>query len=159
MLYLVVFVVATFVVMIGKTFHSVDIFLHSVDIHSKFTWIVFFEYPLIFVSLDLQSLRMQEGNDAQVCFYIIHLLLFKTSDFRGRVQEFVKENSPQHWKHSNWWVAEEFLVLLFTSLAAFCWFLSHRLQHKHMSVQNACSSGKSGKLGKFREFWIFFLGY
>ncbi|BES98684.1 Mediator of RNA polymerase II transcription subunit [Nesidiocoris tenuis] len=48
------------------------------------------------------ALRTQEGNDAQVCFFIVQLLLFKTAEFRNRVQEFVKENSPQHWKHSNW---------------------------------------------------------
>uniref|UniRef100_A0A1B6D9V1 Mediator of RNA polymerase II transcription subunit 23 n=1 Tax=Clastoptera arizonana TaxID=38151 RepID=A0A1B6D9V1_9HEMI len=47
-------------------------------------------------------LRTQEGNEAQVCFFIIQLLLLKTAEFRNRVQEFVKENSPEHWKQSNW---------------------------------------------------------
>ncbi|CAH0390346.1 unnamed protein product [Bemisia tabaci] len=48
------------------------------------------------------ALRTQEGNEAQVCFFIIQLLLFKASEFRNRVQEFVAENSPEHWKQSNW---------------------------------------------------------
>lgn len=48
------------------------------------------------------ALRTQEGNEAQVCFFIIQLLLFKAAEFRNRVQEFVKENSPEHWKQSNW---------------------------------------------------------
>ncbi|XP_063986050.1 mediator of RNA polymerase II transcription subunit 23 [Diachasmimorpha longicaudata] len=48
------------------------------------------------------ALRTQEGNEAQVCFFIIQLLLLKAAEFRNRVQEFVKENSPEHWKQSNW---------------------------------------------------------
>lgn len=48
------------------------------------------------------ALRTQEGNEAQVCFFIIQLLLFKAAEFRNRVTEFVKDNSPQHWKQSNW---------------------------------------------------------
>ncbi|XP_014240192.1 mediator of RNA polymerase II transcription subunit 23 [Cimex lectularius] len=48
------------------------------------------------------ALRTHEGNDAQLCFYIIQLLLFKAAQLRNRVKEFVKENSPQHWKQSNW---------------------------------------------------------
>lgn len=48
------------------------------------------------------ALRSQEGNEAQVCFFIIQLLLLKAAEFRNRVQEFVKENSPEHWKQSNW---------------------------------------------------------
>ena len=47
-------------------------------------------------------LRYHEINEAQVCFFIIQLLLLKTQEFRNRVQEFVKENSPEHWKQSNW---------------------------------------------------------
>jgi len=50
----------------------------------------------------LQALRTQEGSEAQVCFFIIQLLLFKGAEFRARVCEFVKENSPEHWKQSNW---------------------------------------------------------
>jgi mediator of RNA polymerase II transcription subunit 23 len=48
------------------------------------------------------ALRPQEGSEAQVCFFIIQLLLLKPLEFRNRVQEFVKENSPEHWKQSNW---------------------------------------------------------
>ncbi|XP_050057825.1 mediator of RNA polymerase II transcription subunit 23-like [Aphis gossypii] len=48
------------------------------------------------------ALRTQEGSEAQVCFFIIQLLLFKGAEFRARVCEFVKENSPEHWKQSNW---------------------------------------------------------
>lgn len=54
------------------------------------------------VNLLIQALRTQEGSEAQVCFFIIQLLLFKGAEFRARVCEFVKENSPEHWKQSNW---------------------------------------------------------
>uniref|UniRef100_A0A7G3ABS6 Mediator of RNA polymerase II transcription subunit 23 n=1 Tax=Lutzomyia longipalpis TaxID=7200 RepID=A0A7G3ABS6_LUTLO len=48
------------------------------------------------------ALRTQEGNDAQVSFFIVQLVLLKSTDFRNRLQEFVKENSPEHWKQNNW---------------------------------------------------------
>lgn len=48
------------------------------------------------------ALRTQEGSEAQVCFLIIQLLLLKASELRNRVQEFVKDNSPDHWKQNNW---------------------------------------------------------
>ncbi|XP_070556294.1 mediator of RNA polymerase II transcription subunit 23-like isoform X2 [Ptychodera flava] len=48
------------------------------------------------------ALRNHEGNEAQVCFFIIQLLLLKTSEFRNRVSEFVKENSPEHWLQTDW---------------------------------------------------------
>ncbi|XP_049544481.1 mediator of RNA polymerase II transcription subunit 23 [Anopheles darlingi] len=47
-------------------------------------------------------LRTLDGNEAQVSFYIIQLLLLKTSEFRNRVQEFITINSPEHWKQNNW---------------------------------------------------------
>lgn len=47
-------------------------------------------------------LRTQEGNEAQVCFLIIQLLLLKSSELRNRVTEFCKENNPDHWKQSKW---------------------------------------------------------
>lgn len=50
------------------------------------------------------ALRTQEGNEAQVCFLIIQLLLLKTSELRNRIQEFCKENHPDHWKQNNWLV-------------------------------------------------------
>ena len=43
------------------------------------------------------ALRTNEGNDAQVCFFIIQLLLLKPQDFRNRVSELVKNMSPEHW--------------------------------------------------------------
>lgn len=48
------------------------------------------------------ALRTQEGSEAQVCFYIIQLLLLKSNELRNRVMEFVRENSPDHWKQNNW---------------------------------------------------------
>uniref|UniRef100_A0A182XM38 Mediator of RNA polymerase II transcription subunit 23 n=1 Tax=Anopheles quadriannulatus TaxID=34691 RepID=A0A182XM38_ANOQN len=47
-------------------------------------------------------LRTLDGNEAQVSFYIIQLLLLKTTEFRNRVQEFITINSPEHWKQNNW---------------------------------------------------------
>ena len=38
-----------------------------------------------------QSLRNVEGNDAQVCFFIIQVLLLRNKEFSMRVQEFVRE--------------------------------------------------------------------
>lgn len=46
------------------------------------------------------SMRPHEG---QMSFFIIQVLLLKTSEFRTRVQEFVRENSPDHWRQSNWY--------------------------------------------------------
>lgn len=51
------------------------------------------------------ALRSPEGNEAQVCFCIIQLLLLKSPEFRSRVHEFVKENSPDHWKQNNWYIS------------------------------------------------------
>ncbi|XP_075165990.1 mediator complex subunit 23 [Haematobia irritans] len=48
------------------------------------------------------ALRTQEGNEAQVCFLIIQLLLLKSVELRNRVTEFCKENNPDHWKQNNW---------------------------------------------------------
>nr|XP_042903708.1 mediator of RNA polymerase II transcription subunit 23 [Parasteatoda tepidariorum] len=48
------------------------------------------------------ALRSFEGNEAQVCFFIIHLLLLRPTDFKNRVYDFVKDNSPEHWKQSDW---------------------------------------------------------
>ena len=43
------------------------------------------------------ALRTNEGSHAQVCFFIIQLLLLKPQDFRNRVSELVKNMSPEHW--------------------------------------------------------------
>lgn len=56
----------------------------------------------MFLTLNHQAIRTQEGNEAQVCLYIIQLLLLKSNDFRVQVVDFIKENSPDHWKQSNW---------------------------------------------------------
>ncbi|XP_018325242.1 mediator of RNA polymerase II transcription subunit 23 [Agrilus planipennis] len=48
------------------------------------------------------ALRTQEGSEAQVCSFIIQLVLLKATQFRNRVQEFVKDNSPDHWNQTNW---------------------------------------------------------
>ncbi|KAL3284506.1 hypothetical protein HHI36_018665 [Cryptolaemus montrouzieri] len=48
------------------------------------------------------ALRMQEGSEAQVCSFIIQLVLLKATEFRNRVQDFVKDNSPDHWNQTNW---------------------------------------------------------
>lgn len=47
-------------------------------------------------------MRSHEGNEAQVCYFIIQLLLLKPNDFRNRVSDFVKENSPEHWLQNDW---------------------------------------------------------
>ncbi|XP_063968330.1 mediator of RNA polymerase II transcription subunit 23-like [Lytechinus pictus] len=48
------------------------------------------------------ALRSHEGNEAQVGFFIIQLLILKPNEFRTRVSDFVKENSPEHWTQSDW---------------------------------------------------------
>ncbi|ODN05213.1 Mediator of RNA polymerase II transcription subunit 23 [Orchesella cincta] len=48
------------------------------------------------------ALRSHEGNEAQVCFFIIHMLLIKPLEFKNRIQEFVRDNSPEHWKQTSW---------------------------------------------------------
>lgn len=50
------------------------------------------------------ALRTQEGSsEAQVCMFIIQLLLLRPLEFRNRVKEFVAENTPDHWNHNNWY--------------------------------------------------------
>ncbi|TNM95059.1 hypothetical protein fugu_017818 [Takifugu bimaculatus] len=48
------------------------------------------------------AMRSHENNEAQVCYFIIQLLLLKPNDFRNRVNDFVKENAPEHWLQSDW---------------------------------------------------------
>lgn len=54
------------------------------------------------ISLDrlllCMCLRSFVGSEAQVCFFIIQLLLLKISDFKSTVQKFCKMQSPEHWK-------------------------------------------------------------
>lgn len=56
-------------------------------------------FPVVF---DSKAMRSHEGNEAQVCYFIIQLLLLKPNDFRNRVSDFVKENSPEHWLQNDW---------------------------------------------------------
>lgn len=50
------------------------------------------------------ALRTQEGSsEAQVCMFIIQLLLLRPLEFRNRVKDFVNENNPDHWNHNNWY--------------------------------------------------------
>ena len=68
------------------------------NFHLSQTSTIFANVCLILV----QALRTHEGNEGQICFFIIQLLLLKSTEFRNRLQEFVKENSHEHWKQSNW---------------------------------------------------------
>ena len=48
----------------------------------------------MFVCLSVfQALRSHEGSEAQVCFFIIQLLLLKPHDLRLRVNAFIREAS------------------------------------------------------------------
>lgn len=59
-------------------------------------------YSLTLPHFLLQAMRSHENNEAQVCYFIIQLLLLKPNDFRNRVNDFVKENAPEHWLQSDW---------------------------------------------------------
>ncbi len=50
----------------------------------------------------MQALRHHEGDEAKVCFFIVQMLLSKSSEFRVRVQDFLAENSPEHWRNDDW---------------------------------------------------------
>ena len=47
-------------------------------------------------------LRNFEGNEAHVCLFTIQHLLLKTNDFKCRVEDYGRDNSPDYWKQSNW---------------------------------------------------------
>ena len=47
------------------------------------------------------SLRAFEGNNSKVCL-LICMLLLEREEFKKRVEYFVAENSPEHWKQSDW---------------------------------------------------------
>jgi len=70
---------------------------------------------MLFVFL-IEALRTNEGNEAQVCIFIIHLLMLKPPEFRNRIAEFVKENSPEHWKQSNWYYTSCFIFSIFDNV-------------------------------------------
>ncbi|XP_066249832.1 mediator of RNA polymerase II transcription subunit 23 [Euwallacea similis] len=48
------------------------------------------------------TLRTLEGSEAQVCSFIIQLVLLKATEFRNRVTDFVRENTKDHWNQTNW---------------------------------------------------------
>lgn len=75
----------------------------------------------------MQAIRTQEGNEAQVCFYIIQLLLLKSNEFRNQVVDFVRENSPDHWKQSNWYV--DVVQKLFALITFFCFSINRHEKH------------------------------
>lgn len=50
----------------------------------------------------MQALRHHEGDEAKVCFFIVQMLLSKSNEFRMRVQDFLAENSPEHWRNEEW---------------------------------------------------------
>ncbi|XP_061399738.1 mediator of RNA polymerase II transcription subunit 23 [Musca vetustissima] len=75
-------------------------FIHkSVDSINNMIW----KYNVVTIDRVVLCLliRTLEGNEAQVCFLIIQLLLLKSNEMRNRVSEFCKEN-PDHWKQNNW---------------------------------------------------------
>merc|ERR550534_3022196 len=47
------------------------------------------------------ALRYYETNEAQVCFFVI-LTMLKSSEFTSRVNDLVKDMSPQHWMQDDW---------------------------------------------------------
>ncbi|KAH1002628.1 hypothetical protein HUJ04_008697 [Dendroctonus ponderosae] len=49
------------------------------------------------------ALRTMEGNEAQVCLFVIQLIVLKSGEFRSRVTDFVRDNSPDYWNHTNWY--------------------------------------------------------
>ncbi|KAL3868089.1 hypothetical protein ACJMK2_040926 [Sinanodonta woodiana] len=48
------------------------------------------------------SLRNLENNEVQICFVIIYQILFRSAEFKNRVTDFIRENSPEHWLQSSW---------------------------------------------------------
>jgi len=72
----------------------------SIDATNAMIW----KYNLI--TLDrlvlCMVLRPHEGNEAQVCFFIIQVLLLKPSEFRTRVNEFCRTMNPDHHLQQDW---------------------------------------------------------
>ncbi|KAH3697073.1 hypothetical protein DPMN_084558 [Dreissena polymorpha] len=48
------------------------------------------------------SLRSLENNEARLAFYIIYQILVRSTDFKNRVTDFLRDNTPDHWLQSNW---------------------------------------------------------
>lgn len=89
------FLVGVFGNVVGERF---TLFMETLN---SFIW-KFHVVPFDRILLCL-TLRNFEGNEAQICFFIIQQLMLstKTSEFKHWVHEFV-ENSPEHWKENNW---------------------------------------------------------
>nr|XP_039249771.1 mediator of RNA polymerase II transcription subunit 23-like [Styela clava] len=65
------------------------------------------KYNLVFLDqlILCLALRCNEGNEAQVAFFIIQYLLMKPDDFRARVHSFVQDTkSAEHWTLDDWHV-------------------------------------------------------
>ena len=48
------------------------------------------------------ALRCLENNEAQVRHFIIYQILIRSPEFKNRVNDFLRDNSPDHWLQSNW---------------------------------------------------------
>ncbi|KAK3924714.1 Mediator of RNA polymerase II transcription subunit 23 [Frankliniella fusca] len=79
----------------GQQQHHVN---KCVDAVNLMIW----QYNIITIDRLILCLSMRP-HEGQMCFFIIQVLLLKSTEFRTRVQKFVNENSPDHWKQSNWY--------------------------------------------------------
>lgn len=48
------------------------------------------------------SLRNIQDGEAKLAFYIIFQILVRSPDFKNRVGDFLRDNTPDHWLQSNW---------------------------------------------------------
>ncbi|KAF2353316.1 Mediator complex subunit Med23 [Trinorchestia longiramus] len=88
------------------------------------------------------ALRTQEGSsEAQVCMFIIQLLLLRPIEFRNRVKEFVSENMPDHWNHNNWY--EQHMAF-------------HRKYPEKFSPESLVGGGGGGQSGHHQTLPIYF---
>ncbi|KAA0195993.1 hypothetical protein HAZT_HAZT000789 [Hyalella azteca] len=88
------------------------------------------------------ALRIQEGSSkAQVCMFIIQLLLLRQPEFRNRVNKFVSENMPDHWNHNNWY--EQHMAF-------------HRKFPEKFSPESLVGGGGGGQSGHHQTLPIYF---
>lgn len=88
------------------------------------------------------ALRTQEGSsEAQVCMFIIQLLLLRPLEFRNRVKEFVTDNMPDHWNHNNWY--EQHMAF-------------HRKFAEKFSPESLVGGGVGGQGGHHQTLPIYF---
>lgn len=77
----------------GQHFHK------AIDSLNEMVW----RYNIVTIDRLILCLALRNvDEDARLCYLLIHMLLLKPQDFKSRVQEFVKENSPEHWLQNNW---------------------------------------------------------